>query len=57
MISLDKIEEVLLTAKAETEKVNKGNKSARTRLRKAMQDLKTLSQDIRVQVSGLTDTL
>jgi hypothetical protein len=57
MISLDKIEEVLLTAKAETEKVNKGNKSARTRLRKAMQDLKKLSQDIRVQVSGLTDTL
>lgn len=57
MISLDKIQEVLLTAKEEVEKVNKGNKSARARLRKAMQDLKVLSQDIRVQVSGLTDTL
>ena len=39
----------------ELEKVNKGNKSARPRLRKAMQDLKTLAQDVRVQVNGLTD--
>lgn len=55
MINLGKLEEVMSVAKNEAEKVNKGNKASRVRLRKAMQDLKVLCQDVRSQVSGLTD--
>jgi histone H1-like protein Hc1 len=32
---------------------DKGNKAAGTRVRKAMQDLKAMAQDIRVQVQGM----
>ncbi|MFT4604678.1 MAG: hypothetical protein ACI9W4_001411 [Rhodothermales bacterium] len=35
---------------------DKGNKAAGTRVRKAMQDLKAISQDIRVQVQDMKNT-
>lgn len=56
-ISLEKIEALVASAKENLEKVNKGNKSARVRLRNDMQGIKVESQNVRIQVSGLTDTL
>lgn len=52
MISIEKIENVLSEVKINVTKFNNGNKAAGVRVRKAMQDLKVLAQDIRVQVSN-----
>ena len=35
---------------------NKGNKAAGTRVRKGMQDLKKIAQDVRVEVQGMKNT-
>ena len=35
---------------------NKGNKAAGTRVRKAMQDIKTLAQDIRNEVTNIKNS-
>ena len=40
MESIQKIQEVLDSAHADVEKFNNGNKSAGTRIRKAMQEIK-----------------
>ena len=55
MISLDKIKELITLADVETEKVNRGNKAAKTRLRKIMMDLKKEAQSVREQVIGKED--
>ena len=48
-----KLEAVVAEAKMDAEKFyGKGNKAAGTRLRKSMQDLKGLAQDIRSDVQG-----
>jgi len=46
-----KLETLVTTAKEDADKFyNGGNKAAGTRLRKAMQELKGLAQEIRVEV-------
>jgi len=52
MEKFEKVKEVLAAAEADAEKFySAGNSAAGTRLRKAMQDLKTLAQDIRAEVT------
>ncbi|HKG07279.1 MAG TPA: hypothetical protein VKB19_12505 [Pedobacter sp.] len=52
MEKFNSVKEVLAAAEADAEKFyNSGNGAAGTRLRKAMQDLKTLAQDIRAEVT------
>jgi hypothetical protein len=47
-----KVKELLASVEADAEKFyNAGNNAAGTRLRKAMQDLKVLAQDIRSEVT------
>ena len=47
----DQLKSFVEEAEADFDKFyNKGNKAAGTRVRKAMQDLKTLAQDIRVEI-------
>lgn len=50
---LDQIQEELNTIQEDVVKFNeKGNKAAGTRVRKAMQNIKGLAQDVRVAVSA-----
>jgi hypothetical protein len=47
-----KVKELLASVEADAEKFyNAGNNAAGTRLRKAMQDLKVLAQEIRTEVT------
>jgi len=47
-----KVKELLASVEADAEKFyNSGNNAAGTRLRKAMQDLKVLAQEIRTEVT------
>lgn len=49
---IEKLESVLAKARVEAESFyNKGNKSAGTRLRKDMQELKTIAQEVRNNVT------
>ena len=50
MESIQKIQEVLNNTQADVEKFNNGNKSAGTRIRKAMQEIKGLAQEARLHV-------
>ena len=50
MENLEKIQEVLSVAQADAEKFSNGNKSAGTRIRKAMQKIKVLAQEVRTEV-------
>ena len=50
MESIQKIQEVLDNAQSDVEKFNNGNKSAGTRIRKAMQEIKGLAQEARLYV-------
>jgi hypothetical protein len=53
MEKYQQIKDLVLSAEADFEKFYvKGNKAAGTRVRKAMQDLKELSQAIRVDVQS-----
>ena len=47
---LDEMQNEMHSAHEDLEKFNSGNKSAGTRVRKSMQSLKSLAQDVRVQV-------
>ena len=53
MESFTKILEVLESAKNDVDKFSGGNKSAGTRLRKAMQEVKTLAQTVRLEVQEM----
>jgi hypothetical protein len=54
MVKFSKLKELIASAEADVEKFySAGNNAAGTRVRKAMQDLKTLAQEIRTEV---TDT-
>jgi len=53
MENVNKIQEVLDDVLADVAKFNNGNKSAGTRIRKAMQEIKTLAQDVRVEVQKI----
>ena len=48
----EKLYEVLDSTADDVTKFNSGNKSAGTRIRKAMQEIKTLAQDVRVEVQN-----
>jgi hypothetical protein len=51
MQKYEEIKALITSIDADVDKFyNKGNKSAGTRIRKAMQDLKKLAQDLRVDV-------
>tara|TARA_R100001510_G_C7617864_1_gene179527 strand:+ start:88 stop:261 length:174 start_codon:yes stop_codon:yes gene_type:complete len=50
MDSVEKIQEVLDNIQPDVTKFSGGNKSAGTRIRKAMQEIKKLAQDVRVEV-------
>jgi len=47
---LAEMHQVLVGTAADYDKFESGNKSAGTRLRKAMQEIKNLAQDVRVEV-------
>ncbi|TCC98798.1 histone H1 [Pedobacter hiemivivus] len=52
MEKFTKVKEVLASVEADAEKFyNAGNAAAGTRVRKAMQDLKNLAQEIRAEVT------
>ena len=52
MEKFSKVQELLASVEADVEKFyNAGNSAAGTRVRKAMQDLKVLAQDIRAEVT------
>jgi hypothetical protein len=53
MISIEKIQEVLNSTQADVEKFNNGNKSAGTRIRKAMQEIKGLAQEARLHIQSI----
>jgi hypothetical protein len=50
MESFEKIQELLSSVEGDVDKFRNGNKSAGTRVRKAMQEIKTLAQQVRTQV-------
>ena len=47
---LAEMHQVLISTAVDYDKFESGNKSAGTRLRKAMQEIKNLPQDVRVEV-------
>ncbi|MFP5080219.1 histone H1 [Pedobacter sp. JCM 36344] len=52
MEKFSKVKELLASVEADAEKFyNAGNSAAGTRVRKAMQDLKVLAQEIRAEVT------
>lgn len=53
MARFDEVKELILSLEGDFDKFyNKGNQAAGTRVRKGMQDLKTLAQDIRAEVQN-----
>ncbi|TDQ11943.1 histone H1 [Pedobacter metabolipauper] len=57
MEKFSKVKELLASVEADAEKFyNAGNSAAGTRVRKAMQDLKVLAQDIRTEITEKKNT-
>ncbi len=53
MARFDEVKDLVLSLEGDFDKFyNKGNQAAGTRVRKGMQDLKTLAQDIRAEVQN-----
>ncbi|MCF0073726.1 histone H1 [Dyadobacter sp. CY261] len=53
MARFDDVKDLILSLEGDFDKFyNKGNQAAGTRVRKGMQDLKTLAQDIRSEVQN-----
>ncbi|MCX5673312.1 MAG: histone H1 [Planctomycetota bacterium] len=50
MEAFDKLKVLVAAAEEEVIKVDKGNKAAGTRVRKAMQEIKAAAQEVRVKV-------
>jgi len=53
MKNVEKIQEVLTAVQNDVEKFTNGNKSAGTRIRKAMQEIKGLAQEVRSEVQTI----
>ena len=53
MISTENLQETLSSIQSDVEKFNNGNKSAGTRISKAMQELKGQAQDLRKEVQEI----
>ncbi|MHA4737897.1 histone H1 [Dyadobacter sp. MSC1_007] len=57
MARFDEVKDLILSLEGDFDKFyNKGNQAAGTRVRKGMQDLKTLAQDIRAEVQNKKNT-
>jgi len=57
MARFDEVKNLILSLEGDFEKFyEKGNQAAGTRVRKGMQDLKTLAQDIRAEVQDKKNT-
>jgi len=55
MENFEKIKEVLENANVDVEKAANGNKAAGVRARKALQEVRTLAQDLRKEISAITN--
>tara|TARA_R100000995_G_scaffold49719_1_gene23828 strand:- start:1673 stop:1864 length:192 start_codon:yes stop_codon:yes gene_type:complete len=53
---MDEIMKSLISTAVDVEKFAQGNKSAGTRIRQAMQEIKTLAQDVRVEVQAIKNS-
>lgn len=53
---VEKIQSLLDQVKIDAEKFEKGNSAAGTRVRKSLQEIKTLSQDLRLQVTEVKNS-
>ncbi len=57
MARFDEIKNIIMDLEGDFDKFyNKANSAAGTRVRKGMQDLKTLSQEIRAEVQNMKNT-
>ena len=57
MENVNRIQEVLNNVhQTDVEKFGNGNKAAGTRIRKAMQEIKTLAQNVRTQVQTIKNS-
>jgi len=56
MKNVEKIQEVLTLVQGDVEKFTNGNKSAGTRIRKAMQEIKGLAQEVRTEVQTIKNS-
>ncbi|MCF0053633.1 histone H1 [Dyadobacter chenwenxiniae] len=57
MARFDEVKDLILSLEGDFDKFyEKGNQAAGTRVRKGMQDLKTLAQDIRAEVQNKKNT-
>ena len=54
---LDEMQDEMHSAHEEIEKFMGGNKSAGTRVRKSMQSIKSMAQDVRVQVQEVKNSM
>ena len=52
----DRLVQVVNEAKADLDKAEAGNKAATSRVRKAMQDVKNIAQDIRKEMLEVRDS-
>ncbi len=50
MDAFDRLKSVVAEAEDDLAKVERGNKAAGTRVRKAMQDIKKIAQEVRVKI-------
>ena len=56
MKNVNRIQEVLNNVQTDVEKFGNGNKAAGTRIRKAMQEIKTLAQNVRTEVQTIKNS-
>tara|TARA_Y100000592_G_scaffold99891_1_gene177629 strand:+ start:491 stop:664 length:174 start_codon:yes stop_codon:yes gene_type:complete len=49
----EKLQDLVNSTQADIDKFNSGNKSAGTRVRKAMQEVKNIAQDVRIEVQNI----
>ena len=54
---LDEMQNEMHSAHENVEKFNSGNKSAGTRVRKSMQSIKSMAQDVRAQVQEVKNSM
>lgn len=53
MEKFEKLKELLENATSDVEKTGNGNKAAGVRVRKMLQEVKTIAQDLRKEISAL----
>ena len=53
---MNEMMQTLISTAVDVEKFEQGNKSAGTRIRKAMQEIKTMAQEVRVEVQEIKNS-